>query len=143
MQLRLDKNNCIKKKKSNLLLFLYFLPNLIDLKIHNLTFYGYSYANKQVQQYFSFSLISSKPTSLTSDEIKTIIVNAGCIDYRNLIPATGVDMDGSRYYTITGVFCESTSSNWISWCCAKNDTVETGGLPFNLISYKDAIYSLE
>lgn len=30
MQPQLDKNNCIKKKKSNLLLFLYFLPNLID-----------------------------------------------------------------------------------------------------------------
>ena len=32
MQPQLDKNNCIKKKKSSLLLFLYFLPNLIDLK---------------------------------------------------------------------------------------------------------------
>lgn len=31
MQPQLDKNNCIKKKKSNLLLFLYFLPNLTDL----------------------------------------------------------------------------------------------------------------
>lgn len=30
MQPQLDKNNCIKKKKSNLLLFLYFLPNLTD-----------------------------------------------------------------------------------------------------------------
>ena len=110
--------------------------------MHNITFYGYSYANEQVQQYFSIYLISSKPTSLTSDEIRIIIINAGCIDYRNLIPATGVDLDMGKYYSITGVFCKSTS-NSISWCYAKNDTVETGGLPFNMISYKDAIYSLE
>lgn len=55
MQPRLDKNNCVKKKKVRLLLFLYFLPNLIDGLITDLTissgtysFYKYNSSGNKV-----------------------------------------------------------------------------------------------
>ena len=118
------------------------MPNLIDLKIHNITIYGYSYANKQLQQYFSFSLISSKQTELTFDEIMAIIANAGCVDERHLIPATGVVFDAGKLYTVTGVYQYSTTS--LGWCFWKNEEVDIGALNFNIVGdFKDCIYSMQ
>ena len=95
-----------------------------------------------LQQYFSISLISSKSTSLTSDEIRTIILNAGCDNVRCLIPATGVVYSMGTLYSVVGVFCKTTSDS-ITWCYRKDRDVETGALSLNFITYKDAIYSLE
>ena len=118
------------------------MPNLIDLKMHNITFYSYSYANARLQHYFSISLISSKETSLTFDEIRTIILDAGCIDEHYLIPATDVTFDAGTYYDVVGVFCRSTS-NSITWCYVKDKIAATGSLSFSIYDYKDVIYSLK
>ena len=81
MQPQLDKNNCIKKKKVRLLLFLLFLPNLID----------------PISAYASGSAIKSLESS------KNNIVNC--------IKGLFEDTDNSNYYYGMGVAYMSISGD--------------------------------